>query len=208
MTPRIAVLGGTQSLHTNGYDEALALPTEESARLALRTQQILALESGVTSTADPLGGSWYVERLTDEIEARALALLLRIGELGGAAMSIDFMAEEIHRSAYAQQMAIEAGERAVVGVNSFTEAEEAARSALPDFSALEVGQCEKLTTLRARRNGEEVTRALSRVTSAANGEENLVPPMVTAVKALATLGEVSDTLRAAGGTYDEGPSTR
>ena len=203
-----AVLGGTQSLHTNSYDEALALPTEESARLALRTQQILALESGVTLTADPLGGSWYVERLTDEIEARALALLLRIGELGGAANAIDFMAEEIHRSAYTQQMAIEAGERTVVGVNSFTEAEEATRPVLPDYSALEARQCEKLTTLRARRNGEEVTRALGRVASAANGDENLVPPMVAAVKALATLGEVSDTLRAAWGTYDEGLPTR
>ena len=203
-----SVLGGTQSLHTNGYDEALALPTEESARLALRTQQILALESGVTLTADPLGGSWYVERLTDEIEARALALLLRIGELGGAANAIDFMAEEIHRSAYTQQLAIEAGERTVVGVNSFTEAEEAPRPVLPDYSALEARQREKLTTLRARRNGEEVRRALGRVASAANGEDNLVPPMVAAVKALATLGEVSGTLRAAWGTYDEGLPTR
>ena len=201
-----AVLGGTQSLHTNGYDEALALPTEESSRLALRTQQILALESGVTSTADPLGGSWYVERLTDEIEARAMELLLCIDELGGAAMSIDFMAEEIHRSAYARQLAIEAGERTVVGVNCFAEAEGAPRSEVPDYSALEVQQREKLKALRARRNGEEVGRTLDRVASAATGEENLMPPILDAVKALATIGEVSDALRSAWGTYDEGSS--
>ena len=203
-----AVLGGTQSLHTNGYDEALALPTEESAGLALRTQQVLAHESGVASTADPLGGSWYVERLTDEIEARALALLTRIGELGGAAKSIEFMAEEIHRSAYAQQLAIEAGERTVVGVNSFIESEEVSLPDLPDYSALEVRQREKLTSLRARRNGEEVRQALRSVASAANGADNLMPPIVAAVKALATLGEISDTLRTAWGTYDEGPSSR
>ena len=203
-----AVLGGTQSLHTNGYDEALALPTEASARLALRTQQILALESGVTLTADPLAGSWYVERLTDEIEARAQALLGRIDELGGAARSIDFMAEEIHRSAYAQQRAIEAGERKVVGVNAFTEAEEEQRTVVPDYTALEVRQREKVAALRARRDGTAVTQALGRVASAASGEENLMPPIVAAVRALATLGEISDTLRAAWGTYDEGRPTR
>ena len=123
-------------------------------------------------------------------------------------MSIDFMAEEIHRSAYAQQMAIEAGERAVVGVNSFTEAEEYPRIALPDYSALEGKQRDKLTVLRARRDGAEDPRALGRVARAANGAENLMLPIVATVKSLATLGEGSDTVRAALRTYDEGPSTR
>ncbi len=199
-----AVLGGTQSLHTNGYDEALALPTEEAARIALRTQQILAHESGVARTADPLAGSWYLEQLTDEIEARARAYLDRIAELGGAARAIDFMAEEIHRSAYAHQQAIEASERVVVGVNAFREEEEGEPGMeQPDFPALEAGQCERLGRLRSERDPAAVTAALARIGAAARGErENLIPPIIDAVKAMATVGEISDALRRAWGTFD------
>ncbi|MSR36691.1 MAG: methylmalonyl-CoA mutase [Gemmatimonadetes bacterium] len=203
-----AVLGGTQSLHTNGYDEALALPSEESARLALRTQQVLAHESGVARTADPLAGSWFVERLTDEIEARARAYLERIAELGGAARAIDFMAEEIHRSAYRVQQAIEAGERTVVGVNEFAdEGEGEPVLEQPDYSAFEHRQRAKLAALRSRRDQAGVDWTLAAVAAAARGRDNLVPPIVDAVKALATLGEVSDTLRDAWGTYDAGRTT-
>src|SRR5688572_31739788 len=147
-----AVLGGTQSLHTNGYDEALALPTEEAARLALRTQQILANESGVARTVDPLAGSYYVEALTDELERRAREYLTKIDELGGAALAIDYMREEIHRSAYRFQKEVESGERTVVGVNSFREDAEDVALEQPDYTALEARQKEKLAALRAKRD--------------------------------------------------------
>ena len=203
-----AVLGGTQSLHTNGYDEALALPTEESAHLALRTQQILAYESGVARTADPLAGSWFVERLTDEVEARARVYLDRIAELGGAARAIEFMAAEIHQSAYRHQQAVEAGERTVVGVNAFVEEEEEPRIGQPDYTALEARQREQVSVLRARRNPDRAQAALTRVTDAARSDANLMPPIVEAVKAEATLGEMSDALKAVWGTYDAGRPTR
>jgi methylmalonyl-CoA mutase N-terminal domain/subunit len=200
-----AVLGGTQSLHTNGFDEALALPTEDAARLALRTQQILAHESGVARTADPLAGSWYVEKLTDEVEARARGYLERIDELGGAARAIDFMADEIHRSAYAHQQAVEAGERIVVGVNAYREDEEEARIEQPDYQALEAEQRSQLVRLRAERERAAVAGALARVEAAARpGGENLMPPIIGAVKAMATLGEISDVLRRGWGTFDAG----
>jgi len=197
-----AVLGGTQSLHTNGYDEALALPTEEAARIALRTQQILAHESGVTRTVDPLAGSYYVEWLTDEIETRAREYLTRIEELGGAAAGIDYMREEVHRSAYRFQMEIEAGTRTVVGVNAFREESEDIRIEQPDFSALEAHQVEKLAALRSRRDQRAAQDALGAVGKAARGGESLLPPIIDAVKALATLGEISDALRREWGTYD------
>jgi len=197
-----AVLGGTQSLHTNGYDEALALPTEESARIALRTQQILAHESGVALTADPLAGSYYVESLTDEIETRARSYLDRIDEMGGAARAIDFMQEEIHRSAYRVQMAVESGEKTVVGVNAFEEAEARQPIEQPDFSALEVRQKETLRSWRESRDDRGTGRALEGIAAAARGTDNLMPPIVEAVKAGATLGEISDVLRDAWGTYD------
>lgn len=197
-----AVLGGTQSLHTNGYDEALALPTEESAKLALRTQQILAAESGVTRTADPLGGSWYVEALTDEIEARARAHLERIAELGGAARAIDYMQEEIHRAAYAVQRDIESGQRPLVGVNVLAEDEGPPRIGQPDYTALELAQKAALAARKASRDGDGVGRALARVREAARGTANLMPPIIEAVKASATLGEISDALRAEWGVYD------
>ncbi len=197
-----AVLGGTQSLHTNGYDEALALPTEESAKLALRTQQILAAESGVTRTADPLGGSWYVEALTDEIEARARSYLERIAELGGAARAIEYMQEEIHRAAYAVQTDIESGDRPVVGVNVHSEDEGPPRIGQPDYSALEKTQKAALAERKASRDAGGVGRALARVRETARGSGNLMPPIVDAVKSAATLGEISDALRAEWGIHD------
>jgi methylmalonyl-CoA mutase N-terminal domain/subunit len=199
-----AVLGGTQSLHTNAYDEALALPTEDSARLALRTQQLLAVESGVARTADPLAGSYYVEALTDEIETRARAYLERIDELGGAARAVGYMQDEIHRAAYRHQLAVESGERQVVGVNAHTDDEPPSRPAQPDYSALEARQRASVQALKARRDGGAAARTLERVDAAARAGENLLPPMVDAVKAYATLGEISDVLRRGWGTYDGG----
>jgi methylmalonyl-CoA mutase N-terminal domain/subunit len=197
-----AALGGTQSLHTNGYDEALALPTEESAKLALRTQQILAAESGVTKTADPLGGSYYVEALTDEIERRAREYLVRIDELGGAAKAIDFMQEEIHQAAYRVQMDIESGHRPVVGVNLQVEEEGSPRIGQPDYSALEQAQVARLRGLRATRDADEVRSELVAIRALAGSDGNLMPALVSAVKAGVTLGEISDALREEWGTYD------
>ena len=198
-----ATLGGTQSLHTNGFDEALALPTEGSAKLALRTQQIIAAECGVTRTADPLGGSHYIEALTDEIERRAVEYLDAIDELGGAAEAIDYMAEEIHRAAYAFQMDIESGERPVVGVNRHTEDEEPGRGAgQPDYSALERGQIERLTAVKGERDDAEVRARLVAIRDGARGTGNLLPSIIDAVKAGVTLGEISDGLRAEWGVFD------
>jgi methylmalonyl-CoA mutase N-terminal domain/subunit len=199
-----ATLGGTQSLHTNGYDEALALPTEESAKLALRTQQVLASESGITRVPDPLGGSHYVERLTDEIERLARGYLERIAELGGAAKAIDYMQEEIHQAAYRFQMEIESGVRTVVGVNAHVEEEGSARMGQPDYSALEASQVGDLTRRKAQRDAQAVASALARVRAVAVSSENLLPPLVDAVKVGVTLGEISDALREQWGTYDAG----
>ena len=197
-----ATLGGTQSLHTNGYDEALALPTEESARLALRTQQIIAAESGVTRTADPLGGSYYVEALTDEIERRAVEYLDAIDELGGASKAIDYMQEEVHQAAYAFQMEIESLERSVVGVNLHVEDEESERVDQPDYSALERGQIEILGALKRERDDADVRARLAAIRDAAGGTGNLLPPIIEAVKSGVTLGEISDGLRAQWGVFD------
>ncbi len=197
-----AVLGGTQSLHTNGYDEALALPTEASARLALRTQQILAAESGVARTVDPLGGAYYVEALTDEIESRAREYLESVAGLGGAARAVEYMREEIQRAAYRFQMQVESGERQVVGVNAYTEDEGPPRIAQPDYSALERAQRESLRARKRAREAGSVDRLLDDVRRAAGGTENLMPPIIRAVKGGATLGEISDVLRAEWGTYD------
>jgi methylmalonyl-CoA mutase N-terminal domain/subunit len=197
-----ATLGGTQSLHTNGYDEALALPTEESAKLALRTQQILASESGIPDTPDPLGGSYHVEALTDEVERAALEYLERIDEMGGASRAIEYMQEEIHQAAYRFQMDVESGEQPVVGVNVHSEEEGSVRIGQPDYSALEAGQVARLGAFKVARSDEEVRARLAAIAGAANGSENLVPLFVDAVKAGATLGEISDTLREAWGTYD------
>ena len=197
-----SVLGGTQSLHTNGYDEALALPTEESAKLALRAQQVIAHEAGITRTADPLGGSYYVESLTDAIEARAVEYLETIDELGGASGAVSYMQEEIHQAAYRFQMDVEEGRRTVVGVNAFQEAEETPRMGGPEYGALEERQKERLATFKAGRDQESVSHAREAVRSAARSGDNLMPPIVDAVKASVTLGEISQVLKGEWGTYD------
>jgi methylmalonyl-CoA mutase, N-terminal domain len=197
-----ATMGGTQSLHTNGYDEALALPTEESAKLALRTQQILAHESGVADTVDPLGGSHYIEALTDELERRVLEYIEHVDEMGGASKAVEYFKDEIHKASYQHQLEIESGDRPIVGVNIFREEEESLRIARPDYSGLEARQRERLAELRARRDAGAVEAALKEVRSAAGDRAvNLLPVLVTAVKAYATLGEISDVLRAEWGLY-------
>jgi methylmalonyl-CoA mutase, N-terminal domain len=203
-----AVLGGTQSLHTNGYDEALALPTVDAATLALRTQQVVAYESGVAGTADPLAGSYYVEKLTTELEERALALLARVEELGGAARAIEegFFQEEIGRSAYEHQLRVERGETVVVGVNAFTDEEPPLAIPAPDFRALEQDQLARLARTRALRDQSAVSAALG-VLAAASGSDSaeksakLMPLIIDAARARATLGEIADTLAAAWGMY-------
>jgi methylmalonyl-CoA mutase, N-terminal domain len=199
-----AALGGTQSLHTNGYDEALSLPTAQAATLALRTQQVLAYESGVGDTVDPLAGSYYVEALTTALEEQARAYLERIDEMGGAAEAIAFMQEEIHRAAYEHQIAVESGERVIVGVNRFQGAAEPFDLGQPDFSALERSQREKLARIKGSRDDAEVRARLEAIRSAARGSDNLMPPIIDAAKAMVSLGEISDALRAEWGTYRPG----
>jgi methylmalonyl-CoA mutase, N-terminal domain len=196
-----AVLGGTQSLHTNAYDEALSLPTEASARLALRTQQVLATESGVTETVDPLGGSYFIEALTDRLEAEALVLIRQVDEMGGAARAITFFQDEIHRAAYAHQKAVENNELGVVGVNRYLGDDAQPRVPPPEYGSLESQQRSRLADMRSRRDGEAVARALAAVRDAARGTDNLLPHLVTAVKAMATLGEISDVLRGEWGVF-------
>jgi methylmalonyl-CoA mutase, N-terminal domain len=199
-----AALGGTQSLHTNGYDEALALPTEESATLALRTQQVLAYESGVGETVDPLGGSYYVEALTNAVEEKAREYLDRIGEMGGSGRAIEYMQEEIHRAAYAFQKNVESGEQVVVGVNRFTDDRPRQEIAQPDFGGLERGQVERLRKIKAERDDSEVRARLEAIREAARGSENLMPRLIDAVQARVSLGEISDALRAEWGVYRPG----
>ncbi|CAN5701687.1 MAG: methylmalonyl-CoA mutase [Gemmatimonadetes bacterium] len=199
-----AVLGGTQSLHTNGYDEALALPTAEAATLALRTQQVLAYESGATETVDPLAGSYYVESLTKAVEAKAVEYLDRIEELGGSARALEYMQEEVHRASYEHQLAVESGERVVVGVNRFREEERPLDLRQPDFSTLERQQRERVARIKAERDDAEVRARLEAIRSAARGTENLMPHIIDAVKAMVTLGEISDALRAEWGAYRPG----
>lgn len=198
-----AVLGGTQSLHTNGYDEALSLPTEEAASLALRTQQILAEESGVPEFVDPLAGSYAVEALTERLEAEAREYLDKVEESGGAAKAIDFMQDEIHRAAYRFQLEVEAGDQIVVGVNRYQEEEKAHLRDGPDYSTLESSQIESLQARRESRSTEEVQRHLTLVREAGKGDVNLLPLMVDAAKSGVTLGEISDALRGVWGTFDQ-----
>jgi methylmalonyl-CoA mutase N-terminal domain/subunit len=199
-----AVLGGTQSLHTNSRDEALGLPTEDSARLALRTQQILAHEAGVADVADPLGGSWYVEAMTGEIEARAEQYIRRIDEMGGMvhAISRGFVQREIQEAAYAWQREVESGGRVVVGQNAFR-AEDPPVPVMKVEPALEERQVARVRAFRAARDGAATRRALDEVRKAARGTDNLMPPILAAVKAHATLGEVSDALREVYGEHRE-----
>jgi methylmalonyl-CoA mutase, N-terminal domain len=198
-----AVLGGTQSLHTNGYDEALALPTEQSATLALRTQQVIGYESGVANVIDPLAGSYYVESLTDRIEAGARELIAQVDALGGAARAIElgFFQEAIARSAYEIQKAQESGESVVVGVNRFADGSPPPAIEAPDFSALEARQKARLEEARRRRDAEAVRSSLAALRVAASGTTPLMPPILAAVRARATLGEISDTLREVWGVY-------
>jgi len=199
-----AVLGGTQSLHTNSFDEALALPSEESALLAVRTQQILAYESGVTQTADPLAGSYYLEALTDALESEVREYLKRVEELGGAARAVEYMKEEIHRAAYDYQLSVENGTRKVVGVNAFSEEGSIPEIRMPDFLALESAQKEGLRARKVARDPGLLRGVLEAVRAAANSEENLLPPIIQAVKGSATLGEISHVLREEWGSFDEG----
>ena len=198
-----ATLGGTQSLHTNGYDEALALPSAEAATLALRTQQVLAYESGLDRTVDPLAGSYYVEALTDTIEHSARALIAEVDAMGGAARAIEqgFFQKRIAESAYALQKAIEAGEVVVVGTNRFTSDEPPPRMAMPDYADLETRQRARVAAARARRDAAASANALSALGRAAEGSEPLMPRILDAVRARATLGEISDRLRAAWGEH-------
>ncbi|WP_083486225.1 acyl-CoA mutase large subunit family protein [Alicyclobacillus ferrooxydans] len=198
-----AVLGGTQSLHTNSRDEALALPTEASARLALRTQQILAHESGLTDTIDPLGGSYYVEALTDALEAKAWQYIEYIDGLGGAVEAITegYMQQEIHRAAYDTQQAIERGQQVVVGVNQFTTAREPEPELLRVDPQLGRKQTESLAKLRSERPVEPHRRALAKLKETAEGTGNLMPVVIDAVRAYATIGEICDVLRDVFGEY-------
>ncbi|MCX7761930.1 MAG: methylmalonyl-CoA mutase family protein [Candidatus Kryptonium sp.] len=200
-----AVLGGCQSLHTNSKDEALALPTEESARTALRTQQIIAYESGVTDTIDPLAGSYFVEYLTDEIEKRAWEYIERIEAMGGAVKAIEagFMQSEIARSAYEYQMKIERKEKIIVGVNEFRTDE---KQKVEIFKLNEEAikkQIERLRKLRCERDNDKVKSTLKRLRESALSGENLIPPIIECVEAYATIGEISDTLREIWGEYKE-----
>ena len=198
-----AVLGGTQSLHTNSFDEALALPTEHAAKLALRTQQVIGYESGVINTADPLAGSYFIEKFTKEIEGRAWAYVDRIDGMGGAVTAIEagFYQDEIHEAAFRIQQGVESGERVVVGVNRFTE-DDGAPPEIQRIDEAEVArQVERLRALRAERDDTAVKAALAAVEEAALGTDNLLYPMKDALRARATLGEVSDVLRGAFGEY-------
>ncbi len=195
------VLGGTQSLHTNSYDEALALPSADAAKLALRSQQILAYESGAAQTADPLAGSYYVESLTDALEKKARDYLAEIDRRGGSARSIAWIQDEIQEAAYAYQLEIEADDRVVVGVNRFREEEAGLRIEQPEFPELEAQQRKKLAINQRGRDASTVEGALEHLSHVAAGDENLMPSIIDAVKARATLGEISDRLRGVWGKY-------
>jgi methylmalonyl-CoA mutase N-terminal domain/subunit len=200
-----AVLGGTQSLHTNSMDEALGLPTEHAALLALRTQQVIAHESGACDTVDPLAGSYFVESLTDEIEKRAREYIDKIDELGGAVRAIElgFQQREIHDAAYTWQKRVEKEDAVVVGVNRFTQEEQTRPEILKVDESLTRTRTEKLIALRARRNQDAVDQALQSIEEAARGDANLVPRIVKAVEEETTLGEIADTLRKVYGTHHE-----
>jgi methylmalonyl-CoA mutase N-terminal domain/subunit len=198
-----AVLGGTQSLHTNSMDEALCLPTQEAVTIALRTQQIIAYETGVTETVDPLAGSYYIEHLTDEIERRAMEYIRRIDEMGGAPAAIEqgYIQSEIQQAAYDYQKAIESGERIVVGVNKFVGADEPLGELLRVDPKVREERCRQLAKLRAERDNQAVNKALAALEAAAKGDDNLMPRFLDCVRVYATLGEICDTLRGVFGEY-------
>jgi len=198
-----AVLGGTQSLHTNSYDEAIALPTEKAARLALRTQQVLAYETDVTKTVDPFAGSYAVESLTDDVEEAARALMEQVEELGGAVRAIEtgFQKNEIEKAAYRIATQIDSGERTVVGLNKYATAEDEPYEPLRVDPAIEEQQAERLAKLRAERDNTEVEKQLAALRAAAEGDDNVLYPMKGALRARATVGEVCNTLREVWGAY-------
>jgi methylmalonyl-CoA mutase N-terminal domain/subunit len=200
-----AVLGGTQSLHTNSMDEALALPTEAAARVALRTQQVIAYESGVTETADPLAGSYAIEQLTDEIEELAQEYLRKIESMGGMLRAIEtgYVQREIQESAYRYQKAIESQDQIVVGVNRFQLEEEPPVNVLRIDPALEQAQIERVRALRKRRDAVKTNAALEKLQQAATTSENLLPHILDCVEVYATVGEISNTLRRVWGEYRE-----
>ena len=198
-----AVLGGTQSLHTNGFDEALGLPTEEAASIALRTQQIVAYESGISDTADPLAGSYFIENLTREVEEKAIAIMHEIDEMGGAVSAIEngFMQNKIAESAFAYQKSIESKEKIIVGVNQF---ESTSTSNIPVFQideSIRTHQIEKLKALKNNRDNSKVTLCLEAIKKAAAGTENIMPLVIEAVENHCTLGEIADVLRTVFGEY-------
>ncbi|MBN1315752.1 MAG: methylmalonyl-CoA mutase, partial [Anaerolineales bacterium] len=201
-----AVLGGTQSLHTNSRDEALSLPTEESVRIALRTQQIIGYESGVASTIDPLAGSYFVEYLTDEIEKRAIAYIEEIDALGGALAAIEagYMQKEIQDASYQYQVAIEDNASIVVGINKFQEDDAHHLSILKVDPAVEQAQRKKLAALRKNRDNDRVSELLGQLETAARGDENLMPVFVACVEGDLTLGEICGVLRNVWGEYQPG----
>ncbi|MFI8243210.1 methylmalonyl-CoA mutase family protein, partial [Streptomyces sp. NPDC085866] len=194
------------SLHTNSFDEAIALPTDKAARLALRTQQVLAYETDLTATVDPFAGSYVVEKMTDDVEAAVLELMAKVEELGGAVDAIErgFQKNEIENSAYRIAQETDAGERVVVGVNRFQLDEEEPYEPLRVDPAIEAQQAERLAELRARRTRSEVDDALARLRKAAEGDDNVLHPMKDALRARATVGEVCDALREVWGTYIPG----
>jgi len=199
-----AVLGGTQSLHTNGYDEALSLPTEEAATIALRTQQIIAFESGVTQTVDPLAGSYFIEELTNTVEADAKKLMDKIEVMGGAVKAIEqhFIQDEIARSAYEYNNAIEDGNKIIVGVNKFSTKEDQHPLVLKIDDSIRKAQSEKLAVLRAKRDNEKATQCIQILQQKAKTNENLMPYVVDAVEHLCTLGEIANALRKVWGEYN------
>jgi len=198
-----AVLGGTQSLHTNSFDEALALPSKRAAKIALRTQQVIASESGVADTVDPLGGSYFVESLTNEIQALAAEYMDKVEGMGGSVAAIEagWIQDEIGESAFRIQQGVESGKREIVGVNRYVEDDDESFE-LQTIDEAEVrAQIDRARTLRAERDADAVERGLAAVRDAAAGRENLLYPMKEALRARATLGEVSDALRGVFGVY-------
>jgi methylmalonyl-CoA mutase N-terminal domain/subunit len=202
-----AVLGGTQSLHTNSLDEALALPTAEAATLALRTQQIIAYETGVVDVVDPFGGSYFVEKLTNDMEEEALAYFDAIDRLGGMVAAIEhgFPQKEIAESAYRFQQAVEQRDRIIVGVNAFVEQEHEPVGILYIDESVAERQLARLHQVKSRRDETAVRGALERLRTAARGSENTMPPLLDAVRAYATIGEMCDALRDVWGEYAETP---
>lgn len=198
-----SVLGGTQSLHTNGYDEALSLPTEDAACIALRTQQIIAYESGITYTVDPLAGSYFLESLTNNIESDASIYIKKIDLMGGAVKAIEqgYMQQEIANSAYTYQQNIEKGTKIIVGLNKFQKAEQSAKNVFKVDDNIRLTQIEKIKNLKSSRDNKLTGQALSTLEKAARGDENLMPHILEAVESFATLGEIADTLRKVFGEY-------